>query len=441
MFSAPVFSDCSAFGVVSNFLASGTSCRQTNTATWIATDVCGNATNRSQTIILVDTQAPSVLSAQGNDATNQCGSALVFSAPVFSDCSAFNVVSNFLASGTSCRQTNTATWTATDACGNATSRSQTIILIDTTAPVVTTPPGNDATNQCGSALSFTAPVFSDSCSALSVVSNFVASGTSCRQTNTATWTATDACGNATSRSQTIILIDTTAPTVTTPPGSDATNQCGSTLVFTAPGFADCSLFNVVSNFAASGSSCRQTNTATWTATDACGNATNRSQTIILVDTLAPSVVTPPGNDATNQCGTSLIFTAPGFADCSLFNVVSNFASSGSSCRQTNTATWTATDACGNATNRSQTIILIDTLAPSVVTPPGTDATIECPAAPNFTAPVFADLCEGLITPSVATVTNMIGCSNVITRTWTANDGCGNSTNRSEERRVGKECRL
>src|SRR5260221_538601 len=125
-------------------------------------------------IILVHTTAPGVTTPQGNDATNQCGTALSFSAPVFSDsCSSVSVVSNFLASGSSCRQTNTATWTATDACGNSASRSQTIILVDTTAPGVTTPQGNDATNQCGTALSFSAPVFSDSCSSVSVVSNFL----------------------------------------------------------------------------------------------------------------------------------------------------------------------------------------------------------------------------------------------------------------------------
>src|SRR2546427_159088 len=142
----------------------------------------------------MDTTAPTVTTPAGKDADNQCGRAFGFS-------------------GTSCRQTNTATWTATDACGNSTSRSQTIILVDAAAPTVTTPAGGDATNQCGTALSFSAPVFADSCSSVSVVSNFVASGTSCRQTNTATWTATDACGNSTSRSQTIILVDMTAPAV------------------------------------------------------------------------------------------------------------------------------------------------------------------------------------------------------------------------------------
>src|SRR5258707_7799058 len=179
-FSAPVFSDsCSSVCVVSNFVASGTSCRQTNTATWTATDACGNSASRSQTIILVDSSERTVTPRELHSAPNQRGSDLSFSAPVFSDsCSSVSVVSNFLATGTSCRQTNTATWTATDACGNSASRSQTIILVDTTAPTVTTPQGNDATNQCGTALSFSAPVFADSCSSVSVVSNFVASGSS-----------------------------------------------------------------------------------------------------------------------------------------------------------------------------------------------------------------------------------------------------------------------
>src|SRR5437870_8935302 len=124
------------------------------------------------------------------------------------------------------------------------------------------------------------------------------------------------CANATNRSKTIILENTLAPAVVTGQGNDATNQCGTALVFSAPVFSDCSLFNVVSNFVAGGSSCRQTNTSTWTATDGCRDGTNRSQTISLVATLAPAVVAGQGNDATNQCGTALVFSAPVFSDCS-----------------------------------------------------------------------------------------------------------------------------
>ncbi|MCU0784722.1 MAG: hypothetical protein MUF81_11895 [Verrucomicrobia bacterium] len=101
------------------------------------------------------------------------------------------------------------------------------------------------------------------------------------------------------------------------------------------------------------------------------------------------------------------------------------------CTNVFTRTWTAHDGCGNSTNRSQTITVIDTTAPAVTTEQGADAVIECPAEPSFSAPTFMDACAGPVTPSEVTVTNTSGCSNLITRTWTANDGCGNSTNRSQ----------
>src|SRR5947208_11013163 len=62
---------------------------------------------------------------------------------------------------------------------------------------------------------------------------------------------------------------------------------------------------------------------------------------------------------------------------------------------------------------------------------GPDGTIECPTAPSFSAPTFVDACQASVNVSVTTVTNTVGCTNIITRTWTANDGCGNSTNRAQ----------
>src|SRR6266704_1117077 len=86
---------------------------------------------------------------------------------------------------------------------------------------------------------------------------------------------------------------------------------------------------------------------------------------------------------------------------------------------------------GNSTIRAQVITVIDTTAPAVTVNQGSDGTIECPTAPSFSAPSFVDGCQGPITPSVTTVTNTVGCTNIITRTWTANDGCSNSTNRAQ----------
>ena len=96
-----------------------------------------------------------------------------------------------------------------------------------------------------------------------------------------------------------------------------------------------------------------------------------------------------------------------------------------------TRTWRATDACGNATNRTQTITVKDTQPPAVTKPQGPDGIVECPANPAFIAPVFTDACDGIITPSVLTTTNVVNCQRIVTRRWIAVDGCGNVTNRSQ----------
>src|SRR5207245_2863551 len=61
----------------------------------------------------------------------------------------------------------TRTWTATDACGNAKSCSQTIALVDTTKPSITCT-GNK-TNECGvGSLTFDEPTASDTCGSVTV---------------------------------------------------------------------------------------------------------------------------------------------------------------------------------------------------------------------------------------------------------------------------------
>src|SRR5258705_12676890 len=80
---------------------------------------------------------------------------------------------------------------------------------------------------------------------------------------------------------------------------------------------------------------------------------------------------------------------------------------------------------------------------------GANATIECTASPSFTAPTATDACNGATVNQVGgDVSAGTACAPTVTRTWNAVDACGNTsvtrsqtiTLRSEERRVGKECR-
>ena len=83
-------------------------------------------------------------------------------------------------------------------------------------------------------------------------------------------------------------------------------------------------------------------------------------------------------------------------------------------------TWTATDACGNSSQASQTIYVEDNTAPEI-TGVGPNDTVVCPDEPVFSEPTASDLCDP--NPSLTYEDDTIpgNCPDeyTITRTWTA----------------------
>jgi len=108
----------------------------------------------------------------------------------------------------------TRTWQATDACGNFARCSQTVTILDTTAPVINC--SANKTVQLGAAWTFDTPTASDSCSSVSVIIVGTVTNAGCGKSlvATRTWKATDACGNSAQCSQTVSVVDTTPPSVT-----------------------------------------------------------------------------------------------------------------------------------------------------------------------------------------------------------------------------------
>ena len=120
--------------------------------------------------------------------------------------------------------TITRAFTATDDCGNATSaRLRRSRLIDTTAPVLTIPA--DYTAECSDAHPMDDASATDNCGEVTIYVVETTTDGACAgdYTITRAFTATDDCGNATSATQTITIIDTTAPVLTIP--ADYTAEC------------------------------------------------------------------------------------------------------------------------------------------------------------------------------------------------------------------------
>jgi formylglycine-generating enzyme required for sulfatase activity len=96
-----------------------------------------------------------------------------------------------------------------------------------------------------------------------------------------------------------------------------------------------------------------------------------------------------------------------------------------------TRTWTATDDCGNASNCSQTVTIADHEAPAITCPD--DVTASCEddrTSANTGVATATDNCDDgelYIAESDSVVVGSCPQGEVITRTWTATDDCGNAS--------------
>src|SRR6185436_16491491 len=107
---------------------------------------------------------------------------------------------------------------------NASSKTQTITVKDTTAPVITSVPA-DITVSCASdvpAVNYSAVTATDNCvGPVTITHSDVRTTGICdnRFSIARTYTATDACGNTSSKTQTFTVNDQTAPVITSIPAN------------------------------------------------------------------------------------------------------------------------------------------------------------------------------------------------------------------------------
>ena len=289
---------------------------------------------------------------------------------------------------------------------------------------------------------------------------------SCPQTGTYTntWTVTDNCGNTSGvYTQVITVIDNTAPVWDQAPNflnrnlacadttglnaalalaPTATDNCGTDTIImvsdiTTPGIC-------------SGSYTRERK---WTATDNCGNvnAVQYTQIITVTDNIAPVWDQVAGElDASAACDdqgsldAALALEPTATDECgSGINIsleTDNTIPGGCPGTYTRIRTWAATDDCGNINPAvyTQTISVIDTVEPVFYNIPA-DVTISCedplpPVPVNITA---FDNCSDDVTAGIVFDQSVIdpdpGCPNggTITRTWTVDDGCGNTADTTQ----------
>ncbi|MDX1409180.1 MAG: hypothetical protein R3330_13630, partial [Saprospiraceae bacterium] len=331
----------------------------------------------------------------------------------------------------SCPETITRTWTHTDSCGNTTTVQQVITVLDDTPPVFDPEPA-DVTVQCSADVPAMISLnWTDNCDGTGSASGTdVTDGNTCPEVITRSWTYTDACGNNTTVQQVITILDDTPP-VFDPEPADVTVQCSADVpaMISLNWTDNCDGSGSVSGTDVSdGNTCPEVITRSWTYTDACGNNTTVQQVITVLDDTAP-VFSPPPADVTVAC-TADIPVAPSLSwtdNCDGAGSVSpTDVSDGNTCPELITRTWSYTDACGNVSSVSQTITVHDLLAPTFNNAAPADVTVACtadiPVAPLMD---WTDNCDGSGQASHTDMSDGNTCPEVITRTWSYVDGCGN----------------
>ncbi|MFN5365124.1 MAG: hypothetical protein ACK5CH_06890, partial [Bacteroidota bacterium] len=358
--------------------------------TFNAADECGNAGKLKLRFRIIDTQAP-VISGLAPKITVFCPNPLptVPVATITDNCDVAPAISftrvyqDSLCAGS---YTVLVTWQATDDCGNTATALQEISVRDTTKPVFTLVPA-PYTAQCDTFELPQAPLTgtdiqaADACSPVSGIATAV---TSFRDTDPAVcghynynvlrvFTATDQCGNSSTATQLISVVDTKPPV---PVGLlDTTALCSNLVPFPlpTPGALDaCSgltLPPVLLGTTNSPATCpgNYTIEVRWRAQDVCLNQTQFVQTVHVIDTVAPLLVNIP-DDMTVECN-----SIPSPPNTSTFNGTDlcsptvNVSLTETEIRGNDTGAcdywtnwtlkreWTATDGCGNGRTYTQMI--------------------------------------------------------------------------------------
>ena len=401
------------------------------TRTWTATDACDNVASCVQTITIVDNTPPTVTCPDDitvdNDA-GQCGAVVSFEASATDNCPGDVTITYDPESGSTFAIGETqVTVTATDAADNSNQCTFYVTVNDAELPVITCP--DDITVACDESIdpaNTGAATATDNCGTPTVTYSDVTAGT-CPTVITRTWSADDGNGNIVTCDQIITVEDIIAPVITCPDDvavpygestepdntgyATATDNCDAAPVITHSDVTD---GNVI--------------TRTWTATDNCDNSSTCDQTITIQGSGTPVITCP--DDVNIDCTASTDPANTGYAtatddnDPELDITYEDEITPGECPQEMVIArTWTATDDDMNSSSCTQTITVTDETAPVITCPD--DVTIDCAASvgPENTGYATAtDNCD----ESPAVTYEDAQTDNVITRTWTATDACGNA---------------
>ncbi len=398
------------------------------TITYTVTDPSGNSATNTRTVYIVDKTAPVITMNGANPLTNECHTAFTDPGATANDsCAGSLGVSANSTVNPNAVGTYAIKYTATDPSGNSVTNTRTVVIVDTTAPIITINGANPLTNECHAAFSDPGASANDSCAgSLSVSANSTVNPNA-PGIYTITYTVTDPNGNSTTNTRTVYIVDTTAPTITMNGANPLTNECHT--AFTDPGATandSCAGSLGVSTSSTVNPNAVGTYAIKYTATDPSGNSVTNTRTVVIVDTTAPILTINGANPLTNEC--HAVFSDPGASandSCAGSLGVSANSTVNPNAPGIYTITYTAADPSGNSATNTRTVYIVDTTAPTITMNGANPMTNECHTAFTDPGATANDTCAGSlgVTANSTVNPNAVGVYSIV---YIATDPSGNS---------------
>ena len=206
-----------------------------NSVIFTVVDVHGNSSTCNATVIVADNLPPVMTLIGASVVTNECHTP-------YAD-AGFTAVDN--CPGTLTYATNSTvnanavgiysiTYTAIDLSGNSNSVTRTVVVQDTTPPVINLVGASVVTNECHTFYTDAGFIASDSCSASLTYTTNSTVNTNLVGSYSITYMAIDPSGNSNSVTRTVVVRDTTPPVINLVGASVMTNECHT--IYTDAGF-------------------------------------------------------------------------------------------------------------------------------------------------------------------------------------------------------------
>ena len=453
----PITSDnCGVLSVSNNAPANQTYPVGTTTITWTVNDVNGNSNTCTQTVTVIDAEAPVIQCPNTvlvNSDPGVCQATIpnLGAAVTTDNCGVLSVTNNAPAGLVFPVGFTFVTWTVTDVNGNTATCQQVVGVEDHEAPVIVNCPANILVNNdigvCGANINWVAPTVTDNCTGASITQTTGLQSGSIFPigTSTITYIATDAHNNKDTCIFTITVIDNENPVIINCPANITVNNtpgvCEATVTWVLPTVSDNCPNPTIVQAPGLGSGAVfpvGTTTVTYNATDASGNTATCSFTVTVMDNENPVIINCPANISLNNdlgvCGATVTWISPTVTDnCPNATIIqtTGLASGSIFPLGTTTITYNATDAAGNTATCTFDVTVTDNENPVIANCPANISVNNdlgvCGATVSWVSPTVTDNCPNAsITQTAGLTSGSVFPLGTTTITYTANDANGNS---------------